>query len=152
MPNEPNIEKTNAPAPTLTYDMLLAVLKEQFKEAAADRKALADALKESRIPYIDPSVVAARKQAQEDRKELVDKVVRERKAAKIQCPHLNEGGKSNIKWHEHSNGLVLGVCGFCRSEFDTRNPKDALLLRSDPKSIRNMARAGFHARKGVSLQ
>ena len=147
-----NVEKVNTPAPAVSMDMLIQLFKEQAREAAADRKALAEAIRESKIPHVDPSVVAARKQAAEDRKALVEKVLRERQYAKVQCPHLNEGGKSNIKWMEHSNGIVLGVCGFCRSEFDaTRNPEDAKLLRSDPKSIRNMGRAGTHARKTTTI-
>lgn len=155
MPNEkdtPQVEKVNTPAPALSMDMLLQLFLDQQKETAASNKALAEALLESRKPYIDPKVIAEREQQRKDRKMLVDQEIRNRRAAKQNCPHINEGGKLNIKWHMHSNGIILGVCGSCKAEFDaTRNREDALLFRGDPKAARNMARAGDHARRGAEI-
>jgi hypothetical protein len=142
-----NVEKVNTPA-NLTTEQLLKMFLDQNKETAAANKELANALLESRKPWLDPKVVAEREQMRQDREMLVKMEMVKRTNAKNQCPHVNEGGTSNIKWHEHSNGIILGVCGSCRSEFDaTRNQKDAMLLRANPKGIRNMARAGSHARK-----
>jgi hypothetical protein len=143
-----NVDKVNTPA-GLTVEQLLKMFLDQNKETAASNKALAEALLESRKPFVDPKVVAEREQARQDRKMLIDQEMVKRSNAKKYCPHLNEGGNSNIKWHQHSNGIILGVCGSCRSEFDaTRNREDALLLRANPKGIRNMGRAGEHARRG----
>ena len=144
---EPNVEKVNTPA-GLTTEQLLKMFLDQNKETAAANKELANALLESRKPWLDPKVLAEKEQMRQDREMLVKMEMQKRANAKVQCPHLNEGGNSNIKWHEHSNGIILGVCGSCRSEFDaTRNQKDAMLLRANPKGLRNMARAGTHARK-----
>ena len=150
--NEPVVEKLNYPAPSLNMDQLLAMLLEQQKETAASNRALSEALLESRKPYVDPKVIEQRKQMAADRKMLIDQVIRERRSARVNCPHINEGGKLNIKWHQHSNGIILGVCGSCKSEFDaTRNREDAMLFRGDPKAARNMARAGEHARRGAEI-
>lgn len=147
VPNVPNVEKVNAPS-GLTMEQLLKLFLEQNKETAASNKALAEAILESRKPWLDPKVLEAREMQRKDRKELVDMEIRNRANAKTFCPHLNEGGNSNIKWGQHSNGIILGVCGTCRSEFDaTRNREDGKLLRANPKGIRNMFRAGDHAKK-----
>lgn len=147
--NFDHIEQVNTPA-GLSMEMLLKMFLDQQKETIASNKALADAILESRKPYVDPTVIAARKQFAEDRAALVAVELRNRVNAKLYCAHLNEGGNSNIKWMQHSNGIILGVCGNCRSEFDaTRNREDALLLRANPKAIRNMGRAGDHAHKNV---
>lgn len=131
-------------------EMLLQMFIEQQKETAKSNRELADSILEGRKPYVDPRVIEERKQRAADRKALVDMELRNRKNARLYCSHLNEGGHSNIKWMQHSNGIILGVCGNCRSEFDaTRNREDALLLRANPKAIRNMGRAGEHARRGV---
>ena len=149
--NEVTVTKVAAPA-GLTMEQLMQMFLEQQREAAAANKALAEAILESRKPYVDPRVIEEREQRRKDRKALVDQEMRSRNLAKRLCPHLNEGGKSNIKWHQHSNGIILGVCGSCKSEFDaTHNREDAQFLRSDPKSIRNMARAGEHARRGAVI-
>lgn len=148
---EVTVEKVNAPAP-LTVDALMRLFLDQQKETAASNKALAEALLESRKPYVDPRVIEEREQRRKDRKALVDMTMRQRAYAKANCSHLNEGGKPNIKWMEHSNGIVLGVCGGCNSQFDaTHNREDAQLLRQDPKSLRWMGRAGSHARKGMEI-
>jgi hypothetical protein len=132
----------------LSMEQLLVMFLEQQKETIASNKALAEAILMQRVPFVDPKVIAERKQRAEDRKALVDMELRNRKNARLYCSHLNEGGNSNIKWMQHSNGIILGVCGNCRSEFDaSRSREDALLLRANPKAIRNMGRAGDHARK-----
>lgn len=143
--------KVDSPAP-LTMEALVKIFLEQQKETAASNKALAEALLESRKPYVDPRVVAEREQRAKDRKALVDQEMKKRNLAKKICPHINEGGKPNIKWHQHSNGIILGVCGSCFSQFDaTHSREDALLFRQDLKSARNMGRAGEHARKGTDV-
>jgi hypothetical protein len=146
-----NVVKVNTES-SLTVEQLLRMMLDQNKETAASNKALAEAIVESRKPYVDPRVVAAREQARKDRKMLIDQELRKREAARRGCGHLNEGGRYNIKWMQHSDGIILGVCGNCFTQFDaTHNAKDADLLRKDQKSIRNMGRAGEHARKGISL-
>ena len=151
IPEGVEVEKVATPA-GLTVDQLLRMLIDQGKETAASNKALADAILESRKPYVDPRVIADREQRQKDRSALVNMELRNRAFAKRACPHLNEGGKLNIKWMQHSNGIILGVCGSCKSEFDaTHNKDDAKFLMQDPKSLRNMGRAGDHAKRGVDI-
>lgn len=149
----PGIEQVNSPAP-LTMDALMRLFLDQQKETAKVNKELANAILESRKPYLDPKYVAELEQRRKDRKMLVDQEMRKRNNAKKACQHLNEGGKLNIKWMEHSNGIILGVCGNtgCFSQFDaTHNREDAQLLMKDPKAIRWMGRAGNHARRGVDI-
>lgn len=149
--SEDNFVVTNTPA-SLSVDTLLQMLIEQSRETAASNKALAEALLESRKPYVDPKVVADREQRRKDREALVNLTMRQRAYAKRACPHINEGGKPNIKWMQHSNGIILGVCGSCQSQFDaTHNRDDARLLMQDPKSLRWMGRAGEHAKRGVDI-
>lgn len=144
-------DKVSTEAP-LTNEQMAKILLDALKDQAVANKALADALLESRKPYVDPKYLAELEQRRQDRKALVDQEMRKRAYAKRACQHLNEGGKLNIKWMQHSNGIILGVCGICQSQFDaTRNPEDAQLLMKDPKSIRWMGRAGDHARRGLEI-
>jgi hypothetical protein len=148
---ETPVEKVNTAAP-MTMEAMMKLFLDQQKETAIAQKALAEALLESRKPYIDPRYLAELEQRRKDRKALVDLEIKKRAYAKRACQHLNEGGKLNIKWMQHSEGIILGVCGICQSQFDaTHNREDAKLLMQDPKSIRWMGRAGEHARRGVEV-
>jgi hypothetical protein len=51
---------------------------------------------------------------------------------------------------EHSNGIILGVCGTCFSQFDaTHNAKDRALLQRDGTAKKNMGRARENVRLGM---
>src|SRR5271170_5474675 len=133
----PNITKVDTPAPPITMEQLFKMFLDVQKENAQNQKLLAEALKESRIPYVDPAVLEQKRIAAEERKEQVRITLFQRTETKRQCPHKRTnsdgtfGDKLNIKWQEHSNGIVKGVCGTCFSEFDTREPKDLAFLRAD---------------------
>ena len=148
----PEITKVNTPA-GLSTEQLLKMLVDAQKENATNQKLLAEALLESRKPYIDPAVLEAKRKAGEEREKEVAQTMRIKIATKAQCPHLRTnsdgsyGDKLNIKWMEHSQGIIKGVCGTCFSEFDTRNPKDAEFLRRDGKSMKNMGRARENTRQ-----
>lgn len=147
----PNVTKVDSPA-SMTMEQLFKMFLDSQKEQAKANEKLAEALENNRKPYVDPRFVAEMEQRRKDRKELVDQEMKKRAIAKKVCPHVNEGGKLNIKWHQHSNGIILGVCGTCQSQFDaTHNVQDASLFRSDLKAQRNMGRAGEHARKGTDV-
>lgn len=140
------LPKVDAPAP-LTNEELMKMLIAQQAETAAANRALGEALLESRKPYVDPQVLKQKELALAERRQHIENQVRSNAATKRNCPHVRENGTPNIKWMQHSNGIVLGVCGQCRSEFDARVPADRELLRKDLKSIRNMGRAGEHAKR-----
>lgn len=148
--NESNITKVNTPAP-FTTDQLLKMLLDSQSEAAKANKQLAEAILEARKPYESPQALQQKADALEERKKSIALQLRQKEETKKACPHIREDGRLNIKWHEHSNGVTLGVCGQCFSQFDTRNPEDMKLLRQDPKAIRNMGRSGSHARRGAGL-
>jgi hypothetical protein len=148
---EPLITKVDTPAP-LSVEQLMRMLIESQAETAKANKALADAILESRKPYVDPKVLAQKQKDLEDRQKQIAQDQRIRVATKRICPHVRENGTQNIKWMEHSNGITMGVCGTCRSEFDTRNPDDLAILRRDLKAIKNMGRSGAHARRGAILE
>ena len=148
----PKVTKVAEPA-GLTNDQLLKMLVDVQKEAANSNRLLAEALLESRKPYIDPAVLEAKRKAGEEREKEVAQTMRIKIATKAQCPHLRTnsdgsyGDKLNIKWMEHSQGIIKGVCGTCFSEFDTRNPKDVEVLRRDGKAMKNMGRARENTRQ-----
>jgi hypothetical protein len=147
---EPSVQRANFPA-TMTMETLMAMFLENQKQLAEAQSKLAEAILEARKPYVDPKVLEAKRLAGEERRKEIELQMRIKVATKKRCPHIRENGTPNIKWMEHSNGITKGVCGQCFSEFDTRNPADLDILRRDLKSIKNMGRAGSHARRGTIL-
>jgi hypothetical protein len=144
--NDDHVVKSNLPAPQFTTEQLLAMLIASQKDNAESNKKLAEAILEGRKPYIDPKVLAAKQAELEERAKAVAIEANTRAFNKANCSHLRDiDNTSNIKWMEHSNGIILGVCGNCHSQFDARQPKDYALLRGDAKAARNMGRAGQHA-------
>jgi len=148
---EQNVVKVNAPA-LPTAEELMKRLLDVTQQLADSQKQLGEAILESRKPYVDPRVLEQKRRDNEERKRIIEAQMREKIARKKVCPHIRDNGTPNIKWHQHSNNITLGVCGTCFSEFDTRNPDDLKLLRQDLKSVKNMARAGDHARRGAILE
>jgi hypothetical protein len=145
------VEKVSTPA-GLSVEMLLQLLLKSFEEQGKSNKELAAAILESRKPYVDPKVLAQKQLELEERRKQIAIEYRQKVATKRICPHKRENGTYNIKWMEHSNHITTGVCGTCRSEFDTRNPDDLRLLRDDLKSIKNMGRSGAHAMRGAIVE
>lgn len=148
----PDVTKTSVAAPTLTTEMLLKMLIDTQKQLAESQEKMAEAILESRKPYVDPKVLEQKKKDLEERHRQIALELRMKQATKRICPHKRENGTYNIKWMEHSNHITTGVCGTCRSEFDTRNTDDLRLLRDDLKSIKNMGRSGAHAMRGAIVE
>lgn len=130
----------------------MAMLLQTQQQLADSQAKLADAILESRKPYVDPKVLEQKKRDLEERQKQILHEQRIKAATKRVCPHMRENGTYNIKWMAHSNGVTLGVCGTCFSQFDSRNPDDLRLLRQDLKSIKNMGRAGAHAVRGAIVE
>jgi len=145
---ESAIKHVDTPAP-MTMEQLFKMNLDLQRENIEANKKLAEALLESRKPYVDPKVVAQRIRDGEERRKQIEAEQRAKVLTKQLCPHLRDNGTSNIQWMEHSNHIVLGVCGTCNSQFDARNPDDLKLLRSNLKAIKNMGRAGAHAQRGM---
>ena len=133
------------PIATPSYEMLLEMIMKSQQETAASNKLLAEAILESRKPYVDPKVLEQKEIALKERQAEIRRTAAIRVATKAGCSHLRDNGTSNIKWMEHSNNIVKGVCGSCFSEFDSRSAADMGILRRDPKSVKSMGRAGQHA-------
>lgn len=144
-----DVTKVNYPADEFSKDDLLRMLVDSNRQNAEAQRQLADAILESRKPYVDPKVVEAKERDAKERKMMIDRELRNRQSRRLGCPHVRDNGTDNIKWMEHSNGITKGVCGTCQAEFDTRNKDDYALLRRNIKAIRNMGRCGSHARKGI---
>jgi len=154
--SESNYTKVNSLAPELTVDNLFKALIQLQEEAAKDRKALAEAIIEGRKPYVDPQVLKAKQDELEEKRRQVRLELIKRQETKRQCPHLRtrsdgsfESGKLNIKWMEHSNGIILGVCGTCYSQFDARNPADLRWLQADGMAYNQMGRARDRSTAGI---
>lgn len=134
--------------PAFTNEQLLKALLDQQKETAEANRKLAEAILESRKPYVDPQVLAAKQEALKQRQRDIALELLRRRETKRQCHHHRVDDqdqmqpKLNIKWMRHSNGVILGVCGRCLSQFDaTHNADDAKLLREDPTALNQMGRA-----------
>lgn len=125
-----------------TEQLLIGVLS----RLSEGQQQLAEAILESRKPYVSPEAERNKAERLVQHQKAVEMTLKGRQDAKRLCGHRRENGTLNIHWHEHSNGITMGVCGTCMSQFDTRDAADAALLRSDPFSIQNMGRAGAHAR------
>ena len=151
----PEIPKVNEPA-GLTNEQLIKMVMDTQKQLADALKEQSAAILESRKPYVDPAVLAQKQEALKARQADVARELRRRQLTKAKCPHTrtNSDGtfdenRLNIKWQEHSNGIILGVCGSCHSQFDARNPEDLKLLRRDGKAIKSMGRARENSRIGM---
>ena len=149
MSDEP-VKKVSTPAP-MSMEQMMKMLLDTQSQLAESQQHLAEAIMESRKPYVDPKVLAQKQKDLEERRKQIQMEQQERILRKKICPHQRENGTYNIKWMEHSGGITKGVCGTCFSEFDTRNAGDLELLRHDLKAIKNMGRAGGHARRGVLM-
>ena len=136
----------------MTNEQLMAMLLKVMQENAQANRQLSEALLESRKPYVDPKVLEQKQRELEERRRMIALEQRERAARKRICPHKRENGTFNIKWHRHSNNIILGVCGTCFSTFDARNVADLDLLRQDLKSQKNMGKSGEHAVRGYVLE
>ena len=109
---------------------------------------LAEAMLESRKPYKSPSQMAAEEQGRQDLRDQINKNRKQKEWLKKNCPHRRPYDNTlNISWHQHSNGIIMGVCGECMSQFDARKAEDLALLRQDPQAHSRMARAGEHAHR-----
>ena len=70
-----------------------------------------------------------------------------RQSIKQQCRHERTNddgtysGTLNIKWHEHSNHIIMGICGTCLQLFDCSNPQDLQWFLKDPRAQKNMGKA-----------
>jgi len=151
MNEQEQVKKAGTPAP-LTMEEVARMLLVTQQQLAESQKELAAAILEARKPYVDPRVLEQKQRELEERRRAIQMDQREREARKRVCPHKRENGTWNIKWMQHSNGITLGVCGSCFSQFDTRIPADLTILRDDLKAIKNMGRAGQHARRGAILE
>jgi hypothetical protein len=152
MEREEKVVQVNTPAPALTSEQLMKMLVDSQKEAAQSNRLLAEALLESRKPYVDPAVLEQKRLAGEEKRKAVAITILQRTETKKQCLHRRTnndgtfGEKMNIKWQEHSGGIILGVCGTCFSQFDSRTPEDLKILRMDGVAIKNMGRARENSR------
>jgi len=143
------VEKSDLPA-QLTMETMFKMFLEVIKGNKEANEKLAEALLESRKPYVDPNVLKQKQEALEERRRMVAAQLLQKQLTKEQCPHVRDNGTPNIKWMQHSNGIVLGTCGTCFSEFNaTTNAADRELLRKDLKSLKNMGRAGAHAARNA---
>lgn len=157
--NAKQVLSTEAPTPKLeapgkdaglSTEQLMKLLLDTQSQLAAAIREQGEAIRESRKPYVDPAVLRQKEEALKERQEEIRRTFATRVATKQQCGHLRENGTSNISWMMHSNNIVKGICGICFSEFDTRNREDFALLKSNPKAIKQMGRAGAHANRSFS--
>lgn len=125
---------TNWPKPLTTW--------ERYKQDGINEKIVPEFLRTKNL----------RRQHKKERAELVRRELENRRLRKLVCKHHYEGnhygsGSVSIAWHQHSQGIISGVCKICLSQFDTRNPEDKKLYDSPANlsNIRNMGRAGNHA-------
>jgi|ERR1700679_2153916 len=83
---------------------------------------------------------ALERQHKEDRRNAIDIELDHRANRKKYCTHKRHNNSSNIAWHQHSNGIVSGVCQQCFSVFDAQNEDFEIFGKEHPKTLINMAR------------
>ncbi len=133
MPNEQEVRKSEKPSQSISMSVseFQALISTAMKEAVqGSTKMLAEAMLESRKPYLDP-----KKQENEEKfKEMAKRqreALNERIAAsRAMCPHLQgcnsesdePGIRSSIIQHTFDNGVVLGICTNCQRVFKPTDP------------------------------
>lgn len=111
-------------------------------------KRMAEALLESRKPYVDPGRVANEEQDRLGFRLQREAMERNRKAEQNACSHMagNRGSKpsstdTNIHWHTNELGITNGICKSCQRWF-TPDDADYAHWRMRPTQDGMPSRAG----------
>ena len=129
-PKAPKSKGTEEPKITLGMSELSSIIREAVKAAVEtssveSAKIIADAMKESRKPYVDPKQIANEEMMRQQMRATRQRLAENIKLSQSDCEHFqgsNEasdfvGQLSSIVKHRLDNGVVWGICTNCLREF-----------------------------------
>jgi hypothetical protein len=114
----------------------------------ASSKVIAQALIESRKPYVDPRTEENDKLMRESMREVQTRINAEIEASRDNCAHLQgsnalsefQGQLGSFVLHQLDTGAVVGICTNCQKQIWSNRKEDAEWFRK--KSANRMSRAG----------
>lgn len=151
---------TSSPAPSDRVSMSVAELaaligrltQEANERAAAQiassNESLANALLESRKPYVDPRVAENDRLFREQTKEQERRKRAAIEASQKWCEHragslgdvADPGHRTSIVWHQNDIHSIVGICTICQRQFH-EGDEDYMKWRGQ-KSFNKMSRSG----------
>ncbi len=142
-------EKETAPEVTLnSADLLALILKIQQDSAESQRKSnelLAQALQDSRKPYVDPKQEENRLASNKTLRDIEHNKLRRATAMQAACEHEQgmtgdeRNGKGAFACLKLPTGELIGVCMYCQKVISSVNPKHGKYFR---KKSGRVAEAG----------
>lgn len=145
--------KTEAKAPagklSIGMDELQALISASVSQAVEQSsKVIAQALVDSRKPYVDPRHAENERLFRANDKEVQERIRREIEASRDNCAHLQgsnalsefQGQLGSFVLHQLDTGVVVGICTNCQKQIWSNEPKDAEFFRK--KSANRMSRSG----------
>jgi len=130
-------------------EITLSELKEFVSQSQAEyAKIIADALIQSKIPYVDPRQKENEEIFRKSSRETADRILDSIKRSQASCPHKQgcnelsevQGALSSFVFHRLDTGEVVGLCTNCQKEVRSTNPADAAFFKD--KSANRMSSAG----------
>lgn len=131
----------------ITVAQMMELISKMNEKSA---QTLADALIESKKPYIDPKVEENDKIFREQNRRMKESEREMLKANQSSCPHIAGSsslseypdmyGRTSIVWHEVDSTEVIGICTTCLREFREVD-EDYAEWRRKP-SINRLSRSG----------
>jgi hypothetical protein len=112
---------------------------------------LAEALIESKKPYVDPRQVENEKAMREQMRVVNERMKAQIYASQETCPHLQgsselsdfSGQLSSIVLHRLDNGVVVGICTNCQKQIFSDDPNIEVQKIFRMKSGNRMSSAGI---------
>lgn len=145
--NPPADQKISMSASEL--QTLIATITAQVAAANAEsNKALAEAIRDSKIPYIDPKVAENEEAFRKNTREQQERRRKAVEASQEWCGHIagsmgdvqDQGNRTCIVWHRFDNGSTVGICTACIRIFKETD-KDFRTWYNKPK-FNKMSRSG----------
>jgi hypothetical protein len=134
---------------TIGMDELQALISASVSQAVEQSsKVIAQALVESRKPYVNPLHEENDRRLREANHEIQERIKREIEASRDNCAHLQgsnalsefQGMLGSFVLHQLDTGVVVGICTNCQKQIWSNEPKDSEFFRR--KSANRMSRAG----------
>jgi hypothetical protein len=134
---------------SIGMDELQALISASVSQAVeASSKVIANALIESRKPYVDPRTEQNDKVMREQMREVHTRINAEIEYSRKHCAHLQgsnalsefQGQLQSFVMHQLDTGVVVGICTNCQKQIWSNDEADAQWFSK--KSANRMSRAG----------
>jgi hypothetical protein len=146
------LNTSNPPADqriSMSVDDLKALILQITTSQAEGTKALAEALRDSKIPYIDPKVAENEETFRKNTREQQERKRKQMMESQEWCEHTvgglgevrDPGGRTSIAWHRFDNGATVGICTQCIRVIRESDP-DFRKWFNKPKGNPRMSRSG----------